>query len=846
MSFEAARWPGFRSGRERLAFSLLAVLMVLSPALAGAATLVSDKPDYAPGEIATLTGAGFEPGEWVVLQVVHADGTDNSGEDHGTWLVQADPEDGASPGGFVTTWTVCSDDCLGSTLEATAEGLTSGLTASVTFTDASQLGCNTGAGYEPNKDCPLPSDRSGDCLWGCGRINSGTGDLQCESNQYDYAPSDTVCRPSAGQCDAAEMCTGSSGDCPADMVAPASTPCTGTMNGGACDGEDHCSGTDASCVDVYKSGDVCRAAANECDVAEMCDGTQSACPADQVESASTPCTGTMNGGACDGEDHCSGTDASCVDVYKSGDVCRAAANECDVAEMCDGTQSACPADQVEPASTPCTGTSNGGVCDGVDHCSGTTASCVDVYKNGDVCRAATGQCDVEEKCDGTSGACPADEFAPSSTTCTGTSNGGPCDATDHCSGTADACLDEYEPNTTLCRADAGECDVAEYCTGSSGACPADAKAECSVVTSSALCPFDVDATACGGGDQFRLVFTPDVQSWPAYKISSSNPGQTYYNAVVNGTPGEVEDVEFDVPYPYVTVGGQALHVYDALDLGFTPGPNGACFVPGTAIQSEPVDIFIEDYAPKCVDGTCSNGLGTCAADADCVQDGSGPYGLTCGAPAGACDGADAGTPADLSTGHCTFTVGVMIPASGQAYVNLHLDYGLTGPHVDACSDGVADRYDSKAVTDGFDALENRDGSDNGTGDLIIPNCQDYVFAHDCPSATCVGSDTVSSLNDFKGIAGIIGQTMLADEGVSGLKLRLMNGSTVLATGSTDADGFYLLGYKHKGKAASFTVEIAGSNMKQDVTLKANGYAEVDWDLLTGLATVDYGSGWQPK
>jgi hypothetical protein len=31
-----------------------------------------------------------------------------------------------------------------------------------------------------------------------------------------------------------------------------------------------------------------------------------------------------------------------------------------------------------------------------------------------------------------------------------------------------------------------------------------------------------------------------------------------------------------------------------------------------------------------------------------------------------------------------------------------------------------------------------------------------------------------------------------------------------------------------------------------VTLKANGYAEVDWDLLTGLSTVDYGSGWQPK
>jgi hypothetical protein len=128
--------------------------------------------------------------------------------------------------------------------------------------------------------------------------------------------------------------------------------------------------------------------------------------------------------------------------------------------------------------------------------------------------------------------CPTDAFEPSTTTCTGTSNGGACDDTDKCSGTANTCVDKFKPATSVCRADAGECDVAELCTGSSGACPADAKAECSVVTDSSLCPFDVDANACGGGEQFRLVFTPDVQKWPAFKLIDQ-PG-TFYGAIVSG------------------------------------------------------------------------------------------------------------------------------------------------------------------------------------------------------------------------------------------------------------------------------------------------------------------------
>src|SRR5213594_3811654 len=113
------RTLGARTGLAVLAVgvALMTASFFSLPAQAGAATLISDKPDYAPGEVAIFYGYGFSSGEEVVLQVLHVDGTGNTGENHGTWPVTADAD-----GHFETTWTVCGDDCLGSTLEATAVG----------------------------------------------------------------------------------------------------------------------------------------------------------------------------------------------------------------------------------------------------------------------------------------------------------------------------------------------------------------------------------------------------------------------------------------------------------------------------------------------------------------------------------------------------------------------------------------------------------------------------------------------------------------------------------------------------------------------------------------------------
>src|SRR5207249_9833083 len=98
-----------------------------------------------------------------------------------------------------------------------------------------------------------------------------------------FQPSTFTCRASAGQCDVAETCTGTSGACPADGFASSATLCTGTSQGGACDDDaaDHCSGTSNTCVDVFQaSTDRKSVAEGQCDVAETRTRTSSTGPED--------------------------------------------------------------------------------------------------------------------------------------------------------------------------------------------------------------------------------------------------------------------------------------------------------------------------------------------------------------------------------------------------------------------------------------------------------------------------------------------------------------------------------------------------------------------------------------
>src|SRR5206468_516295 len=179
-----------------------------------------------------------------------------------------------------------------------------------------------------------------------------------------YLTATTTCRPSAGQCDVAESCTGSSGSCPPNGFQPSTTACVGTSNGGACDGTDSCDGA-GNCVDGYLTATTtCRPAAGACDVAESCTGTSGACPANGFQPSTTACVGTSNGGACDGTDSCDGA-GTCVDGYLTATTtCRPSAGPCDVAESCTGTSGACPANGFQPSTRSEEGRVGGGGCDG--------------------------------------------------------------------------------------------------------------------------------------------------------------------------------------------------------------------------------------------------------------------------------------------------------------------------------------------------------------------------------------------------------------------------------------------------------------------------------------------------
>ena len=204
----------------------------------------------------------------------------------------------------------------------------------------------------------------------------------------------TTCRASAGACDVAETCTGSSAACPADG---------------------------------FLSGNECRASGGICDVAESCSGAGAACPADGFVTGGTECRGSA--GACDPAEACTGSSAACPADLLAGSstICRGAVGTCDYAENCTGSSPTCPADLIVNPGTECR--ASGGICDVPESCDGLVGTCpADVFQPSSYeCRASTATCDPAENCTGSSASCPADaanQSAPVGSTVTESQSGG--------------------------------------------------------------------------------------------------------------------------------------------------------------------------------------------------------------------------------------------------------------------------------------------------------------------------------------------------------------------------------------------------------------------------------------
>lgn len=217
---------------------------------------------------------------------------------------------------------------------------------------------------------------------------------------------------------------------------------------------------DGTCAPVT-GGTTCRAALGECDVAETCDGTATACPANDFVAAGASC-GDITTTPCSSPDTCDGN-GTCLDNDAAmGTACGDTANtECTAPDTCDAN-GACLGNHA-PAGTPCG--DQGVTCAVDDACNG-NGFCTDngFEPSTTVCRPASDVCDAAETCTGSSAGCPADGVAATG---------------------------------TVCRASTGSCDPEEQCDGTATACPADLLASAGDVGAPSCAPFLCDGTSSG-------------------------------------------------------------------------------------------------------------------------------------------------------------------------------------------------------------------------------------------------------------------------------------------------------------------------------------------------------------
>lgn len=222
----------------------------------------------------------------------------------------------------------------------------------------------------------------------------------------------------------------------------------------------HCG---SRCGDGNKTPD------EECDDGDLAngDGCSASCTVETCWDCSgdpSVCTPETSGNSCPGDGvFCNGTEScngagACVgggDPCSSGSECNTVCNE--------GTD-----DCFDPDGIACTG--DGNPCT-EDECDGAGACGHEAGNPGAICRPAIDVCDATELCDGANTGCPADGFVGSGTPC-GDPSDTVCTDPDTCDGAGGCQANQASPSTT-CRADAGQCDVAEQCDGN-GNCPPDA------------------------------------------------------------------------------------------------------------------------------------------------------------------------------------------------------------------------------------------------------------------------------------------------------------------------------------------------------------------------------------
>ncbi len=851
----------------------------------------TDLFDYAPGEMAAIVGGGFRAGEAVTLQVLHTRGGNDGGAGHDPWTVNAD-----ASGSIATAWYVDPDDSLGAEFLLRARGEGSGLAASWAFMDAVCVNPPPPDPVVPlampGVTCPtnLNSCTANDVVTtvvaatpvGGDTCGSATDTLTLDftiqfattaNQRYDlgfYVAGDGNSIPGH----TAQVCAGSApqagdgdanadpADCDSDrflnldptghkvgdpdtcgdlqnnagpvrmtfratvacdhldinhnLLVPScrvweqnanhDTACTGLAQAGT--------GSKCDCTDLSFAGvlDPCITAycddGNDC-TANTCDSSsgRAVCGNPPVANGTscddgTACTvsDTCQGGvctpgsspSCDDGNPC--TDDSC----DSGSGCTHVNNNapcgndvfCDGADVCSGGACTHPGD-------PCTATG--------DFCDEAHDRCNDCRNNSDCgpgapyCKPETGTC---TECGGdTDCHDPSKPYCDTgNNTCLGCLNDAQCDNGNVCDG-GEFCSGSVCHSGTLLGCDDGNPCTADSCNPGSGCTHADVgdaeDGSCESVTDTMYCPLP--------DDTFRLINLQNPTAGTSgtivqndYLLNASNPGQWYYNVFYSGTPGSSFNLQIAIPWPFVTNGANPIQVHDGSGPASVTLGDGRCFVPSDALAG---------YSITTDGGHTST----------------------------------SGYPVILRSDYTTQNLGSTsrvyvsgsVPSTGLAYVTIHLDYGLKK------TTGWQQAIDLTTLL-GPDT--NLDGTPDGFGSGPVSvkggtpanvNGQDYTFS---ASFGPTLSSRVYSTNTFKKNPGVSGMTVTTNgKPKAGVVVRLLGSAgNLIASASTDQDGFYQIKYKHTGKAATFTVALPGYNQVQTITLKANGSALVLFDNVPEL------------